>query len=159
MVRMMMWDRQTGDQNFKTTMQDFVKTYAGKAATTEDFKAMVEKHMTAEMNLTGDHRMDWFFNEYVYGTALPAYKIDSTFDKDANGDVVFGFKLTQSGVDEKFRMIVPIYLELADGRTVNLGRANLTGNSFVEQKVPLKGVKVAPKRALVNYNYDVLASN
>ena len=159
MVRMMMWDRQTGDQNFKATMQDFVKTYSGKAATTEDFKAMVEKHMTKEMDLDGNHRMDWFFNEYVYGTALPSYKMDATFDKDANGDVVFAFKLTQSGVDDRFRMLVPIYLELADGRTVNRGRASLIGNSSIDQKVPLRGVKTAPKRALVNYNYDVLASN
>jgi hypothetical protein len=159
MVRMMMWDRQAGDQNFKATMQDFVKTYSGKAATTEDFKAMVEKHMTKEMDLDANHRMDWFFNEYVYGTALPSYQMNATFDKDANGDVVFAFKLTQSGVDNNFRMLVPIYLELADGRTVNLGRANLIGNSSIDQKVPLRGVKTAPKRALVNYNYDVLASN
>jgi hypothetical protein len=159
MVRMMMWDRQTGDQNFKATMQDFVKTYSGKAATTEDFKAMVEKHMTREMDIEANHRMDWFFNEYVYGTALPSYKMDATFDKDANGDVVFAFKLTQSGVDDKFRMLVPIYLELADGRTVSLGRATLIGNSSLDQKVPLRGVKTAPKRALVNYNNDVLAAN
>jgi hypothetical protein len=159
MIRMMMWDRKTGDENFKATMQDFVKTYSGKAATTEDFKAMVEKHMTSEMDLEGNHRLDWFFNEYVYGTALPSYKIDYSFDKDANGDVVFGLKVTQSGVDDKFRMIVPIYLELADGRVANLGRARLIGNSSVDQKVPLKGLKDTPKRALVNYNDDVLASN
>ena len=159
MVRMMMWDRQTGDQNFKATMQDFVKTYAGSAATTEDFKAMVEKHMTQEMDIAGNHRMDWFFNEYVYGTALPSYQMTSTFDKDANGDVVLAFKLSQSGVDDKFHMLVPIYIELADGRTVPLGRAHLAGNSTIEQKVPLKGLKIAPKRALVNYNYDVLAAN
>jgi hypothetical protein len=159
MIRMMMWENKTGDQNFKTAMQDFVKTYSGKAATTEDFKAMMEKHMTPEMDLEGNHRLDWFFNEYVYGTALPTYKFDSTFDKDANGDVVFGFKVTQSGVDDKFRMLVPIYLELADGHTVNLGRARLTGNTTVDQKIPLKGLKDMPKRALLNYNDDVLASN
>ncbi len=159
MIRMMMWDRKTGDENFRTAMHDFVKTYSGKAATTEDFKAMMEKHMTPEMDLEGNHRLDWFFNEYVYGTALPTYKIDSTFDKDASGDVVFGFKVTQSGVDDKFRMIVPIYLEFADGRTVNLGRARLVGNSSIDHKVPLKGLKDAPKRALVNYYDDVLASN
>jgi aminopeptidase N len=159
MIRMMMWDRKTGDQNFKAAMQDFVKTYSGKAATTEEFKAMMEKHMTPEMDLEGNHRLDWFFNEYVYGTALPSYQMNANFDKDANGDVVFSFKVTQSGVDEKFRMLVPIYLELADGRTVNLGRAHLTGNSSVEQKVPLTGLKDRPKRALVNYNDDVLASN
>ncbi|MGB9203649.1 MAG: M1 family aminopeptidase [Terriglobales bacterium] len=159
MIRMMMWDRKTGDENFKAAMQDFVKTYSGKAATTEDFKAMMEKHMTQEMDLDGNHRLDWFFNEYINGTALPTNKIDSRFEKDANGDVVFGFKVTQSGVDDKFRMIVPIYLELADGRTVNLGRAHLTGNSSVDQKVPLRGLKDTPKRALLNYNDDVLASN
>lgn len=159
MVRMMMWDRKTGDQNFKDAMQDFVKTYSGEPATTEDFKAIMEKHMSAEMDLDGNHRLDWFFNEYVYGTALPTYKMASTFGKDANGDVVFAFKVTQSGVDDKFRMIVPIYLELADGRTVNLGRARLLGNSSVEQQVPIKGLKDVPKRALVNYNDDVLASN
>jgi hypothetical protein len=38
MIRLMMHDNRTGDQRFKETMQDFVKTYAGKAATTEDFK-------------------------------------------------------------------------------------------------------------------------
>jgi len=155
----MMWDRKTGDQNFKAAMQDFVQTYSGKAATTEDFKAMMEKHMTSEMDLEGNHRLDWFFNEYVYGTALPTYKIAYTFEKDATGDVVFSLKITQSGVDDKFRMIVPIYLELADGRTVNLGRAHLMGNSSVEQKIPMKGLKDVPKRALVNYNDDVLASN
>jgi hypothetical protein len=159
MIRMMMWSHQTGDANFRAMMQDFVKTYSGKAATTEEFKAMVEKHMTPEMDLDGNHRMDWFFNEYVYGTALPAYQFQSSFDKDANSDVVFTFKLTQSGVDDKFRMLVPIYLEMPDGRTGLLGRARLVGNTSVEQKIALKGWKTAPKRALVNYNYDVLASN
>jgi hypothetical protein len=56
-------------------------------------------------------------------------------------------------------MIVPVYLELADGRTISLGRARLVGNTTVDQKVPLKGLKDAPKRALVNYYDDVLASN
>ncbi|MGB9488835.1 MAG: hypothetical protein WCA92_00095, partial [Terriglobales bacterium] len=137
---------------------DFVQTYSGKAATTEDFKAMVEKHMTHEMDIDGNHRLDWFFNEYVYGTALPSYKMTYAFGKDPNGEVTMDLKVTQSGVDDKFKMIVPVYLELADGRTVNVGRARLVGNNSVEQKVPLKGLKDPPKRALVNYNYDVLAS-
>jgi aminopeptidase N len=157
MIRMMMWDNKTGDQNFKQMMQDFVRTYAEKVATTEDFKAMVEKHMTPEMNIAGNGKMDWFFDEYVYGTALPTYSFSSTFDKDANGDVVFNFKLTQSGVDDNFRMLVPMYLELADGRVVRLGRATPRGNNSVEGKAPIKGLKNPPKRALINYYDDVLA--
>jgi hypothetical protein len=33
------------------------------------------------------------------------------------------------------------------------------GNSSVEQKVPLRGLKDTPRRALVNYNYDILTGN
>src|SRR5580704_9650258 len=141
MVRMMMWDCKTGDQNFKATMQDFVRTYAGRAATTEDFKAVVEKHMTPEMAAFGGGNMDWFVDEYVYGTALPSYNMQFTFDNDASGDVLFGLKLTQSNVNEHFRILVPIYLELADGRTIQLGRARLTGKTTLEQKIALKGTK------------------
>jgi hypothetical protein len=158
MVRMMMWNGQTGDQTFKETMQDFVKTYAGRTATTEDFKAMVEKHMTHEMNVTGDGKMDWFFNEYVYGTALPSYTFSGGFDKDANGRVIFSYKLTQSGVDDNFRMLVPVYFELTDGRMITLGHVLAKGNNTVQGKVALNGLKDAPKRAVINYNDDVLAS-
>ena len=158
MVRMMMWTSRKGDEDFKATMQDFARTYAGRAATTEDFKAMVEKRMTSEMSDFGSGKMDWFFNEYVYGTALPAYTIQSTFESDAAGEVVLNFKIAQSDVNDHFRMLVPIYLELADGRTVLLGRAKIIGNTTVEQKVPLRGIKEKPRRALINYYDDVLAS-
>jgi len=102
--------------------------------------------------------MNWFFNQYVYGTALPTYKLDYSFESGADGDMVFGFKITQSNVEDNFRMLVPIYLELADGRTVNLGRARLAGNTSVEQKVPIRGLRERPKRALLNYYDGVLAS-
>jgi len=157
MLRMMMQDKRTGDQRFKETMQDFVNSYRGKAATTEDFKAIVEKHMTQEMDMEGNHKMDWFFNEYVYGTQLPSYQMNATFDIGADGDVVMSIKMTQSGVNDAFRMLVPIYLELPNGMLF-LGRARLAGNSSFDQKLPLKGLKDKPKRAVINYYDDVLAS-
>ena len=46
MIRMMMWTPQEGDARFMATMHDFVDTYRLQAATTEDFKAIVEKHMS-----------------------------------------------------------------------------------------------------------------
>jgi len=158
MIRMMMYDKQNGDKQFKESMQDFVHTYRGKAATTEDFKAIVEKHMTQDMDAEGNHRMDWFFNEYVYGTQLPSYKTDYSFDTGADGTFVMNLNVAQSGVDDKFRMIVPVYLELDDGRIVFLGRLRIVGNSSGTAKVPLKGLKAKPRRALINYYDDVLAS-
>jgi hypothetical protein len=158
MLRMMMYDRQSVDLRFKETMRDFVSAYSGRAATTEDFKAMVEKHMTPEMDLEGNHKMDWFFNEYVYGIQLPNYKFEYSFDNAADGSVELNMKLTQSGVSPRFRMLVPVYIELANGQVARLGAARPLGNITVEQKVPLKGLKEKPKRAMINYYYDVLST-
>jgi hypothetical protein len=157
MIRMMQVNNKNGDQSFRELMQDFAKTYMNRAATTEDFKAMVEKHMTPEMDIDGNHRMDWFFDEYVYGTALPSYKLDYSFS-DAPEGLSFDFKLTQSNVTDNFRMLVPIYLEMSDGRLLSVGRARMGGNTTITHKIPLRGFKEKPRRAVVNYYYDVLAS-
>ena len=157
MIRMMMWDRRSGDDDFKATMQDFVRTFAEPAATTEDFKAMVEKHMTKEWILTAS-AMDWFFNQYVYGTALPSYKLDYSFDNGADG-VPVSISKSRSPASMK----VPhagAHLSRTGGwphREPRAGR-RLSGNSSIEQKVPLKGMKDRPRRAMLNYYDDVLAS-
>jgi hypothetical protein len=158
MIRMMMWDNRNADGRFKETMQDFVNTYRGKAATTEDFKAVVEKHMTRDMDMEANQKMDWFFNEYVYGTQLPSYRLESSFEAGPDGTTMMNLNITQSGVDEKFRMLVPVYLESEDGKVAFLGRVRLVGNTSFVQKIPLKGLQTKPRRALINYYDDVLAS-
>lgn len=158
MLRMMMHDRKNGDQRFKEMMQDFVKTYSGKAATTEEFKAIVEKYMTQEMEFDGNHNMSWFFNEYVYGTQLPSYKFEPSFSTGPEGDVFVRLKLTESNVESDFRMLVPIYLEMPDDSIIFLGRARIGGNMTLDQQVALRGLKTKPKRAMINYYDDVLAS-
>jgi hypothetical protein len=158
MIRMMMWNPKTGDDAFKAMMHDYVKTFAGQPATTEDFKAMVEKHMTPQMDLEGTGKLDWFFNEYVYGTALPTYTFDHTIVNGPNRDFLLNFKLTQSNVDDNFRMLVPIYIELTDGKVYFFGRARITGNHSLEQQLPLRGLKDRPRRALINHYDDVLCS-
>ena len=75
MLRMQMMNPrdQDPDHAFKEMMQDYCKTFDNKAASTEDFKAIVEKHMTHGMDLDGNHKMDWFFNQYVYGMGEAQY--------------------------------------------------------------------------------------
>jgi len=42
---------------------------------------------------------------------LPTYSMDSSFDVGADCDVVMSLRVTESNVDEHFRMLVPLYLE------------------------------------------------
>ena len=63
------------DKAFIAMMHDFVESHRERAATTESFKAIVEKHMTKLMDLGGNRRLDWFFDEWVYGTQVPRYQL------------------------------------------------------------------------------------
>ena len=100
--------------------------------------------------------MDWFFDEYVYGTQLPAYHFESEVLQ--NGDAAtLHIKLIQSGVPPNFKMMVPIYLELADGKIARWVSATIIGSSSLDQTVPLPKTPSPVKRALINYNYDVLS--
>ncbi|HYO63988.1 MAG TPA: carboxypeptidase regulatory-like domain-containing protein [Pyrinomonadaceae bacterium] len=151
MLRMMMFDAQTGDERFRRMMQDFIKTHFNKDVSTEDFKRIVEKHITPEMNIQADGKMDWFFDEWVYGTEMPSYR----FDYKITGNTLSG-TLTQSGVSDKFRMLVPLYVDFGDGWK-RIGSATMTGNTSVE--VANVQLPQAPKRAAVAALNDVLAAS
>ncbi len=153
MLRMMMYaQNKGGDARFQEMMKDFVQTHFNKAVSTEDFKAMVEKHMTPEMNLTNDGKMDWFFNEWVYGTQVPAYKLEYNVTSDG----ILSGKVTQSGVADDFAMVVPLYIDMGKG-WAKLGSARILGNSTIE----IKGIKLpaVPKRVAVCALNDVLATS
>jgi hypothetical protein len=125
MIRMMMFDTHNGDKVFKETMQDFISTYRGKAATTEDFKAMVEKHMTRAMDLEGNHKMDWFFNQYVYGTGISQYSLRAAVEPTPDGKTHLKGALTRSGVPESWKDVMPVYGHLGD-KTFRLGTLSAT---------------------------------
>ncbi len=156
MIREMMWSTRDGDARFIDMMHDFVKTYWLRPATTEDFKAMVEKHMSPEMDLDKNHKMDWFFDEFVYGTELPVYHFEGQANQQADGTTLH-VKLTQSGVSENFKMMVPVYIEFENGNVTRLGSATIKGSSSLEQTIPAGKPPSPIKRLLINYNYDVLS--
>jgi len=110
------------------------------------------------MDIEGNRRLDWFFNEYVYGTQLPSYKFTSSFETAAEGTVLLSFNLTQSNVDEKFAMLVPIYIKIDPDKILLFGRSRMVGNTTQAQKVPIRGIIAVPRRAMINYYDDVLAS-
>jgi len=154
MLRSIMYDGTTHDQRFIDMMHDFVKTYFQQNASTEDFKAVVEKHMLPMMNLDGNGRMDWFFNEWVYGTEVPRYQLDYSFSEEG-GKTLLKFTIEQSEVSPGFKMIVPLYVDF-DGRPVQLAQIRLVGNTTTKEfRVPLPK---RPKHVLLNAQHDVLAS-
>jgi len=155
MLRMAMFDGAKGDEAFIAMMKDFATTYAGKNASTADFKRIVEKHATQTLRLTKDGKMDWFFNQWVYGTVIP--KLDAKLDfQDAGGGKykVTG-SITQSNVTDEFGIVVPLYAHFDKKSFVKIASTLVVGNmtkpiSF-EIALPRK-----PQRLSINAMHDVL---
>lgn len=153
MIRMMMYDhRGGGDARFREMMTDFVKSNFNRDVSTEDFKLSVEKHMTPQMDLDKNQRMNWFFDQWVYGTDIPAYKLDYRTGS-VDGKATLTMTVTQSGVSDDFRMLVPFYADFGKGWT-RLGAVKLVGNSSVE--IPNIPMPQAPKRVTLCALSDVL---
>jgi len=127
MLRMQLWDgrSQDPDHNFKDMMQDYCKTFENKAASTEDFKVIVEKHMNGGMDLDGNHKMDWFFNQYVYGMGEPQYTFHSALDYTADGKTHFKGELTRAGVPDTWKDSIPVYAHVGD-KTIKMGNLKST---------------------------------
>ena len=159
MLEMMYWTPADGELPFKNSMQQFVKEYAGKAATTEDWKASMEKTMPKSLDLRGDGKLDWFFDEYVYGTELPHYTISADFTVDDLGITSAHLKLTQANVSKNFVMKVPLYLELKNGETQRIANVVMHGDTTIDQTIRLGKLPLPAKTMLLNYNADVLSDN
>src|SRR5580698_1620631 len=155
MLRMLMREDKTGDDDFLAMMKDYVQTHLNRNATSESFKAVVEKHMKPVLDLEGNHRIDWFYRDWVYSSEMPKYRLEYSIATD-DGKVHFTGKLTQSEVSANFLARVPIYFEI-DGHMIRAGYVAMHGNQISNE------IKIAlpkkPKRVLLNAFHDILASD
>jgi aminopeptidase N len=156
MLRSMMYaDHGTGDnreQAFIDMMHDYMESHRDASASTETFKAIAEKHMTKQMDLQQNGRLDWFFNEWVYGTQVPRYKFDYALLPADGGKIKVHAEITQSEVDERFAMIVPVFADFGNGM-IRVGQIGIAGNStrtvdFIMDR--------RPKKVALNAYKDIL---
>jgi aminopeptidase N len=155
MLRSLMRDEKTGDQDFIAMMHDYVQAHLYKNASSESFKDVVEKHMKPALDAEGNHRIDWLYRDWIYGTDLPKYRMEYTLTPADGGKVVFEGKLTQSEVSPEFLMRLPLYFEI-DGKWLPAGRVLVRGNGTANVKAMLPK---APKNVSINLNHDVLAAD
>ncbi len=104
MLRTLMLDLETmDDRRFEGLMREFYRTYAGSAASTEDFRLMAERH--------AGRPLDWFFDQWVYRTGVPRFEFATQTQRGADGKVRVRCRVRTSGVQGGFEMPVVIRLE------------------------------------------------
>ena len=110
MLRMLMRSEGGSDENFFRMVRDLLNTSDGNSASTFDLKRLVEKYQTKTMDVRGDKKMDWFFDQWIFQTGVPTYALDYKVRADGKAFVVEG-RITQSGVPDNFIMPLPVYAD------------------------------------------------
>jgi aminopeptidase N len=129
-----------GQDAFSRMLRELVQTHADRSMSTWDFKRLAEKHAGKEM--------DWFFDQWVFGTGIPAYSLDYKVESAQDGVVIEG-AIKQSGVPDGFTMQVPVY---ADDEL--LGRVQVSDS---EGEFRFKVAK-RPERVVVDPQQTILAT-
>ncbi len=125
---------------FLQMIRDFAEMYNGKTASTWDFQHVAEKY--------AGMKLDWFFDDWVFGTGVPSYAVEYKVDPAGDAFIVQG-KIKQSNVTEDFAMPVPVY---ADEQL--LGSVNVSEDDgefrFRVSKKPEK-VLIDPQREVLSF--------
>ena len=128
MLHVLMTDPQTGsDERFFKMLREFVIAYQGANPSTEDFIRHADKYLTPALDLDHDHRLDWFFTDWVYGTGIPDYKLHSSTRHLASGKYATQGTIEQSGVSSGFEMLVPMVAIYGREKKVTLGLVAVSG--------------------------------
>lgn len=143
MLRYLMFDyEKNSDAKFLKMLQDVYISFKDKNITTEDIKSKMEFH--SNINL------DWFFNQWIYGTDIPFYRVKY---KILNGpdpkrfSVVF--HVNQENVNDDFQMYVPVKI-VYNNKVFHRERVLIKGkvSSFV-----IEDLKFLPQKVIFNdYN-------
>src|SRR5258706_13140282 len=105
MLRFLFSDPVSGsDEPFRILMRDFVASHAGGLAETSDFQEIVNKHMPRSLDLEGNRKLDWFFDQWVYEIGIPTYRLESSLTAVKTGGVVLKGKIKKKKGSEKFLM-------------------------------------------------------
>jgi tetratricopeptide (TPR) repeat protein len=96
-----------GEDKYLKTMRDFAAQFAGKSATTDDFRATAEKDF-------GD-QLTWFFSQWLDSTGAPEFKVKYTVYRLGTDK---GFRVTGQITQDLdlFRMPVDLRID-TDGKT------------------------------------------
>jgi hypothetical protein len=156
MLRYLFSDPASGsDEPFRDLMRDFVASHAGGLASTSDFQEVVNKHMPRSLDLEGNRKLDWFFDQWVYETGIPTYKLESSVTALKSGGFVLKGKIKQTNVSEYFMMPVEVFGHFGPDRVKRIGRVVAAGKE-TDFRFTLKE---KPHKLTLDENHQILCHN
>lgn len=156
MLRYLYSDPDTGsDERFRAFMKDFMTTYQGQLVSTQDFQKTAEKHMTKTLDFEGNRKLDWFFDQWVFDTGIPTYRLEHSVAALKNGSYLLKGKIRQENVSEYFIMPVEVFAHFGPDKVSRLGRVVVSGNEASFRF----SLKSKPQKVTLDEHQRILCEN
>ena len=83
-------------------MEDFVKRYTNKAASTENFQQVANEHFvnTPVAKQFGLKDLKWFFRQWVFEAKLPSYKMEYRIQSAEGGKAILSGTIFQENAGQ-----------------------------------------------------------
>ena len=142
----------TRDDLFLKALRTLRERYAYKEASTADLQKVFEEFLPQNLRFEGNRSLDWFFNGWVNGTAIPAISLQDVKISNRGERPSATFTIVQKDGPSDLVTSVPIYAVLAENRRVFAGRVFADGD---QTKARLT-VPAGTKRLLLDPMFTIL---
>src|SRR5438046_5008951 len=143
MLRMLLRFKSGSDDLFVQVLRDFVHQYSGKRASTADFQRVLEHDVPGGWS--------WFFDHWIDGAEIPTLRWSDHIEPADRG-----YRLTVTvrpgDVGDDFTLIVPVRVDLEDGRSTTLLMTVNKGQQAMTEIFPVK-----PRGVVIGGEHSLLA--
>jgi len=139
--------RAMGDERFQSMLHELRRRYERKPLTTEEFRQLAAEFVPPK---SPDSKLEAFFDQWVYGTGIPAFKLTHSVRGKIPNLKVTG-TIAQSDVDPDFSTMVPIDIQFGRGKAIT--HWVRSGSEPVSFSVPIRQL---PTKVTVDANSRIL---
>ena len=119
-------ETQTADEPFIRALRTVRERYEGKSITTRELLRVFEEQLPTSLWYEGKQSLDWFYQGWINGTAIPRLELQGVKYTDKAGATAISGTVLQKFVTNELVTSVPVYAAVA-GKTVLIGRVFADG--------------------------------
>lgn len=142
------------DALFFTALRNIQTQYAGKQLSTHGLQQAFEEVLPKDLQFEGHKSLDWFFEGWVRGSAMPTYALEDTKINLRTGKPVATGTLRQKNAPDSLVTAVPIYASMTDGTLRFVSRVFADGEETTfKLPVPVgtKKLVIDPEQTLLTH--------
>ena len=117
-----------GDDPFDRALRRLRQNYQGRAITTRQMLREFEAELPRSLQYEGRKSLDWFYDGWINGTAIPGLELQNAKYTDRAGSTLVRGTIVQKEAPEDLVTCVPVYASLGN-KSVLLGRVFADGAS------------------------------